>query len=113
VAHWGGDKLSGIALAENDNKPTIRVSLDTDARTITVADHGIGMSRDEVVTSIGTIAKSGTREFLQSPNGLSSPLGGRAGRPAPESVGIRRRRRLPTRDRRVRYAGSDDRARAP
>ncbi len=42
----------------------IRVSYDKNARTITVADNGIGMSRDEVVENIGTIAKSGTREFL-------------------------------------------------
>src|SRR5579875_1261063 len=42
----------------------IRVSYDKDARTITVADNGIGMSRDEVIENIGTIAKSGTREFL-------------------------------------------------
>src|ERR1700722_2847020 len=43
----------------------IRVSFDKDARTITIADNGIGMSRDEVISNIGTIAKSGTREFLR------------------------------------------------
>lgn len=47
----------------------IRVSCDEEARTITVADNGIGMSRDEVIDNIGTIAKSGTREFLRSLTG--------------------------------------------
>ncbi|HEY9240558.1 MAG TPA: ATP-binding protein, partial [Streptosporangiaceae bacterium] len=47
----------------------IRVGFDPDARTITVADNGIGMSRQEVIEHIGTIAKSGTREFLQSLTG--------------------------------------------
>ena len=47
----------------------ITVSFDADARTITVADNGIGMSRQEVIEHIGTIAKSGTREFLRSLTG--------------------------------------------
>jgi molecular chaperone HtpG len=47
----------------------IRVSFDADAGTITVADNGIGMSRQEVIEHIGTIAKSGTREFLHSLTG--------------------------------------------
>jgi molecular chaperone HtpG len=47
----------------------ITVSFDADARTITVADNGIGMSRQEVIEHIGTIAKSGTREFLHSLTG--------------------------------------------
>jgi molecular chaperone HtpG len=64
-----GDKLrfeamSDSALFENDPEPTIRVSYDAAARTITVSDNGIGMSRQEVIEHIGTIAKSGTREFF-------------------------------------------------
>jgi molecular chaperone HtpG len=47
----------------------IRVSYDKDAKTITVADNGIGMSRAEVIEHIGTIAKSGTREFFQALTG--------------------------------------------
>ena len=47
----------------------IQVSYDADAGTITVADNGIGMSREEVIEHIGTIAKSGTREFLQALTG--------------------------------------------
>jgi molecular chaperone HtpG len=52
------------ALFENDPDSKIRVSYDAQARTITVSDNGIGMSRQEVIEQIGTIAKSGTREFL-------------------------------------------------
>ena len=52
------------ALFESDPDPKIRVSYDAAARTITVSDNGIGMSRQEVVEHIGTIARSGTREFL-------------------------------------------------
>src|SRR5688572_13475256 len=64
-----GDKLrfealSDSALFETDPELKIRVTFDKDARTITVSDNGIGMSRDEVIQHIGTIAKSGTKEFL-------------------------------------------------
>src|SRR5687768_10543530 len=64
-----GDKLrfeamTDAALFESDPDPKIRVSLDTQARTITVSDNGVGMSRQEVIEHIGTIAKSGTREFF-------------------------------------------------
>ncbi len=56
---------------DNDNDPelAIRVSFDTDAHTVTVTDNGVGMSRDEVVAQIGTIAKSGTREFVEQLTG--------------------------------------------
>jgi molecular chaperone HtpG len=54
---------------EAGGPPRIRVSFDADAHTITVADNGIGMSRDEVIEHIGTIAKSGTREFLHALTG--------------------------------------------
>jgi molecular chaperone HtpG len=54
---------------EADGPLQIRVSFDAEARTITIADNGIGMSRDEVVEHIGTIAKSGTREFLHTLTG--------------------------------------------
>ena len=61
--------LSRSELPDADGPLQIRVSFDKDARTITVADNGIGMSRQEVIEHIGTIAKSGTREFLQSLTG--------------------------------------------
>src|SRR5215213_9295481 len=54
---------------ESDPELRIRVAFDKEARTITVSDNGIGMSHDEVVTHIGTIAKSGTREFFASLSG--------------------------------------------
>jgi molecular chaperone HtpG len=63
------DALSDAALYEKDAEFKIRVAYDKDARTITVSDNGIGMTREEVITHIGTIAKSGTREFFQSLTG--------------------------------------------
>ncbi len=56
-------------LDEDEGPLQIRVAFDTAARTITVSDNGIGMSRAEVMENIGTIAKSGTREFLQALTG--------------------------------------------
>ncbi len=53
----------------NDSDLKIRIHFDKAARTITISDNGIGMSRDEVVQNIGTIAKSGTREFFQQLSG--------------------------------------------
>ncbi len=58
------EAMGDPALFESDPEPRIRVSYDKAARTITVSDNGIGMSRQDVVDHIGTIAKSGTREFL-------------------------------------------------
>src|ERR1700758_4359132 len=61
--------LSGGEDPEGEGPLRIRVGYDAEARTITVADNGIGMSRAEVIEHIGTIAKSGTREFLQALTG--------------------------------------------
>jgi molecular chaperone HtpG len=61
--------LSQSQSPTEDGPLQIRVSFDQDARTITVADNGIGMSRSEVIEHIGTIAKSGTREFLNALTG--------------------------------------------
>lgn len=63
------EALSDDALYEGDTELTIRVAYDKDARTITVTDNGIGMNRQEVIDNIGTIAKSGTKEFFQSLTG--------------------------------------------
>ena len=63
------EALSNNALYESDAELKIRVSIDKAARTLTISDNGVGMSRDEVVRNIGTIAKSGTREFFQSLTG--------------------------------------------
>jgi len=58
------EAVTNPALLDKDTEPHIFIDVDKDARTITVTDNGIGMSRDEVITHIGTIAKSGTMEFL-------------------------------------------------
>ena len=63
------EALTDKALFENDAELKIRVAFDPKARTITVSDNGIGMSRDEVISNIGTIAKSGTSEFLSQLTG--------------------------------------------
>ena len=68
------DKLRFEALANPalyDGDPDLKITLrvDKEARTLTVADNGIGMSRDEVIANIGTIAKSGTKEFLATLTG--------------------------------------------
>ena len=60
------DAIADAALLEDGAALKIRVSYDKNARTITVSDNGVGMSRQEVIEHIGTIAKSGTREFFQS-----------------------------------------------
>jgi molecular chaperone HtpG len=63
------EALANNALYESDPDLKIRISFDKAARTVTVSDNGVGMSRDEVVQNIGTIAKSGTREFFESLTG--------------------------------------------
>ena len=63
------EALTDSALYENDAELKIRVSFDKDARTITVSDNGIGMDRQEVIDNIGTIARSGTRQFMQKLTG--------------------------------------------
>ena len=71
------DKLRFLALKddslyEGDSELKITVSFDKEARTLTVSDNGVGMTRDEVIDNIGTIAKSGTRAFLDSLTGEQS-----------------------------------------
>ena len=63
------EALTDKALFESDPDLKIRVSFDPEARTITVSDNGIGMSRQDVIENIGTIAKSGTREFFEKLTG--------------------------------------------
>jgi molecular chaperone HtpG len=63
------EALTDDALYEGDGSLEIRVSCDKDAGTITVSDNGVGMSRAEVVEHLGTIAKSGTRQFMASLSG--------------------------------------------
>lgn len=68
------DKLRFEALAdgslyENDSELKIRIEFDKDAKTISITDNGIGMSREDVVTHLGTIAKSGTADFFSKLTG--------------------------------------------
>ncbi|TMO87819.1 molecular chaperone HtpG [Pseudoalteromonas spongiae] len=68
------DKLRFLALENNDlyegnGELRVRISADKDANTVTISDNGIGMSREEVISSLGTIAKSGTAEFFQNLTG--------------------------------------------
>ncbi|MFN0302976.1 MAG: molecular chaperone HtpG [Burkholderiales bacterium] len=68
------DKLRFEAIAQpalfaGDSELKIRIGFDKDARTITISDNGVGMSREEVIGNIGTIAKSGTKEFLAALTG--------------------------------------------
>src|SRR5262249_30885978 len=60
------DSLSRQDLLEDDKDFAIRISTDKAAGTLTISDNGIGMTRDEVVENLGTIAKSGTRAFLEA-----------------------------------------------
>ena len=58
------EALANPALNENDTELKIRVAIDKDKGTLTITDNGIGMTYDDVVTNIGTIARSGTKEFF-------------------------------------------------
>ena len=58
------EAVTNAALYGDDSELKIRVSVDKEANTITISDNGIGMSREDVIANIGTIAKSGTREFF-------------------------------------------------
>lgn len=63
------EALSNADLYENDGDLKIQVSVDSEAKTITIEDNGIGMSREEVIEHLGTIAKSGTASFISNLTG--------------------------------------------
>lgn len=63
------EAVTNAGLYQGDSDLNIRIGFDKDARTVTIADNGIGMSREEVIENIGTIAKSGTKEFLSNMTG--------------------------------------------
>ena len=58
------EAINSAGLFENDSELKIRVSFDKEARTITIEDNGIGLSREDAIEHLGTIAKSGTKEFF-------------------------------------------------
>ena len=63
------ESLTNAAVQESDREWTIRITADKEKGTLTVSDNGIGMTKDEAVEALGTIARSGTREFLQTLQG--------------------------------------------
>ncbi|MBL8478749.1 MAG: molecular chaperone HtpG, partial [Sterolibacteriaceae bacterium] len=63
------EALHNAALFEGDSDFKIRIAFDPEAKTLTIADNGVGMSREEVIANLGTIAKSGTREFFSQLSG--------------------------------------------
>ena len=76
------EALSNGDLYEGDGQLKIRISMDEKARTLSISDNGIGMSREEVIDNLGTIARSGTKEFfgkLSGDNAKDSQLIGQFG----------------------------------
>ncbi len=63
------ESLKDESLQTDGAEPGIRIDIDEDARTVTITDNGIGMTREEAIANLGTIAKSGTAQFLQSLTG--------------------------------------------
>ncbi len=63
------EALTDESISEHSADLNITVDYDADARTVTVSDNGIGMTRDDVISNIGTIAKSGTQQFLEQLTG--------------------------------------------
>ena len=63
------EALNDNALYEGESELAIRIDFDKDAKTVTISDNGIGMSREEVINNLGTIAKSGTAAFMEQLSG--------------------------------------------
>ncbi len=59
------ESLTNPDIHESDGEWTIRISVDKEKKTLTVSDNGIGMTKEEATDALGTIAHSGTKEFLQ------------------------------------------------
>ena len=63
------EALNNANLYENESDIRIRIEFDAEKKTVTIIDNGIGMSREEVIENLGTIAKSGTAQFLKQLSG--------------------------------------------
>ena len=63
------EALENPSLYEDDGDLRIRIGVDEESKTITITDNGIGMSRDEVIANLGTIARSGTADFMKNLTG--------------------------------------------
>ena len=59
-------RLTETSIFQPEQEPRIEITTDAEAKTITIVDYGIGMTRDELVQNLGTIAHSGTKAFLQN-----------------------------------------------
>ena len=60
--------LSDSSLYENDGQLRVRLHIDHDKNTLTISDNGIGMTRDDAIQHLGTIARSGTKDFFHNRN---------------------------------------------
>ena len=63
------EAINNSGLYENDSELKVRVTLDKDAKTLTITDNGIGLSEQEAIDNLGTIAKSGTKDFVSKLTG--------------------------------------------
>src|SRR5580658_6737946 len=72
------EAIAAPALLGDDVKPRITVTLDAEGKRLTVEDNGIGMSRDEMIEALGTIARSGTKAFLERIEAAKTGEGGNA-----------------------------------
>ncbi|CAN0534271.1 unnamed protein product, partial [Scytosiphon promiscuus] len=63
------EALSNPELLDKSGEPKVQIDIDNEKNTLTISDNGIGMTREEVITNLGTIAKSGTAQFLESLTG--------------------------------------------
>jgi HSP90 family molecular chaperone len=57
-------QATGVAISDPDAALEISITVDKDAKTITLTDTGIGMSKDEMIDNLGTIARSGSKKFV-------------------------------------------------
>lgn len=63
------EAVANDSLNEGEEQLAVTIGFDAEAHTVTVSDNGIGMNREDVIANIGTIAKSGTRQFMESLTG--------------------------------------------
>ena len=63
------EAIQDESLLEDDPQPRVSIQVDSDARTLTISDNGVGMNREDVIDNLGTIARSGTRRFLDAMTG--------------------------------------------
>src|SRR5580692_490662 len=81
------EAIAAPALLGDDVKPRITIGLDAEVKRLTVEDNGIGMSRDEMIEALGTIARSGTKAFLER---IEAAKGADAGQKAEDNALIGR-----------------------